>query len=103
MTRWDELLGLDEYLAHLVKSLALAAIHGHRTVSVLSLVFGIAEVQRDAPLRIDGEVIFPDGSAVNWRELWTAQRADRITRGGKDDGGRSAPRHRLTAGIGQHA
>jgi hypothetical protein len=30
---------------------------------VLSLVFGIAEVQRDAPLRIDGEVVFPDGSA----------------------------------------
>ncbi|HTB38321.1 MAG TPA: malonate decarboxylase holo-[acyl-carrier-protein] synthase [Reyranella sp.] len=39
---------------------------------VLSLVFGIAQVQRDAPIRIDGEVIFPDGSAVNWRELWNA-------------------------------
>ncbi len=47
---------------------------------VLSLVFGIAEVQRDAPLRIDGEVVFPDGSAVNWRELWNAHRAaDRTT------------------------
>jgi phosphoribosyl-dephospho-CoA transferase len=42
---------------------------------VLALVFGIAQVQRDAPLRIDGEVIFPDGSAVNWRELWNAHRA----------------------------
>jgi phosphoribosyl-dephospho-CoA transferase len=42
---------------------------------VLSLVFSIAEIQRDAPLRIDGEVIFPDGSAVNWRELWNALRA----------------------------
>jgi phosphoribosyl-dephospho-CoA transferase len=42
---------------------------------VLSLVFGIAEVQREAPLRIDGEVVFSDGSAVNWRELWTAYRA----------------------------
>jgi phosphoribosyl-dephospho-CoA transferase len=42
---------------------------------VLSLVFGIAEVQRDAPLRIDGEVVFSDGSAVNWRELWMAYRA----------------------------
>ena len=39
---------------------------------VLALVFGIAQVQRDAPIRIDGEVIFPDGSAVNWRELWNA-------------------------------
>jgi phosphoribosyl-dephospho-CoA transferase len=47
---------------------------------VLSLVSSIAEVQRDAPLRIDGEVIFPDGSAVNWRELWRAHRAaDRAT------------------------
>jgi phosphoribosyl-dephospho-CoA transferase len=47
---------------------------------VLSLVFSIAEVQRDTPLRIDGEVIFPDGSAVNWRELWNARRAaDRAT------------------------
>ena len=42
---------------------------------VLSLVFGIAEIQRDAPLRIDGEVVFTDGSAVNWRELWMADRA----------------------------
>jgi phosphoribosyl-dephospho-CoA transferase len=39
-------------------------------VDVLSLVSRIAAVQRNAPLRIDGEVIFPDGSAVNWRELW---------------------------------
>src|SRR5437016_5886355 len=30
-----ELLGLNEYLAHLFKSLTLAAMHGHRTVSVL--------------------------------------------------------------------
>jgi malonate decarboxylase holo-[acyl-carrier-protein] synthase len=41
---------------------------------VLSLVFGIAQIQRDVPFRIDGEVIFPDGSAVNWRELWNAHR-----------------------------
>jgi phosphoribosyl-dephospho-CoA transferase len=47
---------------------------------VLSLVFGIAEVQRAAPLRIDGEVVFSDGSAVNWRELWMAHRtADRVS------------------------
>jgi phosphoribosyl-dephospho-CoA transferase len=42
---------------------------------VLSLVFGIARVQHDTPLRIDGEVVFPDGSAVNWRELWNVHRA----------------------------
>ena len=42
---------------------------------VHSLICGIAQVQRDAPLRIDGEIIFPDGSAVNWRELWGAHQA----------------------------
>lgn len=47
---------------------------------LFALVISIAEVQRDAPLRIDGEVIFPDGSAVNWRELWNAHwAADRAT------------------------
>jgi phosphoribosyl-dephospho-CoA transferase len=51
---------------------------------VLSLVYSVAEIQRDAPLRIDGEVVFPDGSAVNWRELWnehrTGGRADVLTK-----------------------
>jgi phosphoribosyl-dephospho-CoA transferase len=47
---------------------------------VNSLVRSIAEIQHDAPLRIDGEIIFPDGSAVNWRELWNAHQApDRAT------------------------
>jgi malonate decarboxylase gamma subunit len=35
MARRDELLALNEYLAHLIKSLAFAAAHGHRTVSIL--------------------------------------------------------------------
>jgi malonate decarboxylase gamma subunit len=35
MARRDELLGLNEYLAHLVKSLAFAAMQGNRTLSVL--------------------------------------------------------------------
>jgi len=35
MTRRDELLGLNEYFAHLYKALALAALRGHRTVSLL--------------------------------------------------------------------
>jgi phosphoribosyl-dephospho-CoA transferase len=47
---------------------------------VNSLLCSIAEIQHDAPLRIDGEIIFPDGSAVNWRELWNAHQApDRAT------------------------
>ncbi|MBW6401323.1 biotin-independent malonate decarboxylase subunit gamma [Roseomonas sp. HJA6] len=35
MARREELLGLNEFLAHLAKSLALAAMQGHRSVSVL--------------------------------------------------------------------
>lgn len=35
MTRRDELLGLNEYFAHLNKLLALAALRGHRTIAVL--------------------------------------------------------------------
>ena len=29
-----------------------------------------------APVRIDGEVVFPDGEAVNWRELHMALNQD---------------------------
>jgi malonate decarboxylase gamma subunit len=35
MARRDELLGLNEYLAHLIKVLALAALGGNRTIGVL--------------------------------------------------------------------
>ena len=35
MTRRDEMLGLNEYLAHLAKSIILAGMAGHRTISVL--------------------------------------------------------------------
>lgn len=42
---------------------------------VLSLLSSIASIQRDAPMRIDGEIIFADGSAVSWRELWMAHHA----------------------------
>jgi hypothetical protein len=62
---------------------------------VLSLVFSIAEVQRDAPLRIDGEVVFPDGSAVNWRAHRAADRGSVLI---KTMEGRSATRERVSAG-----
>ncbi len=42
---------------------------------VISLVSSIAELQRRAPMPIDGEIVLPDGAAVNWRELWMARRA----------------------------
>jgi phosphoribosyl-dephospho-CoA transferase len=71
---------------------------------VLSLVSSIAEIQRDAPLRIDGEVIFPEGSAVNWRELWNAhQTADRATVLAKSMEGVRLLDIASLPGVGQHA
>ncbi len=35
MTRRDEMLGLNEYLAHLAKTLILAGIRGHRVIALL--------------------------------------------------------------------
>ncbi len=71
---------------------------------VLSLVLSIAEVQRAAPLRIDGEVIFSDGSAVNWRELWMAYRAaDRASVLAKTMEGVRLLDIASLPGVGQHA
>jgi phosphoribosyl-dephospho-CoA transferase len=69
---WQHQTGLTYLSAHSDLDVLWAVPAGF---DVLSLVFGIAEVQRDAPLRIDGEVVFSDGSAVNWRELLVAHRA----------------------------
>jgi len=41
-----------------------------------ALVAGIAAAERGAPMRVDGEVVFPDGEAVNWRELHLALNQD---------------------------
>ena len=71
---------------------------------VLSLVFSIAQVQRDAPLRIDGEVVFADGCAVNWRELWNAHRtADRPMVLAKTTEGVRLLDIASLPGVGQHA
>ncbi|MGI4747759.1 MAG: malonate decarboxylase holo-[acyl-carrier-protein] synthase [Janthinobacterium lividum] len=37
--------------------------------SVRTLVAGLLRLDVDSPVRIDGEVELPDGSAFNWREL----------------------------------
>ncbi len=34
-----------------------------------TLLAGIAAIERQAPMRIDGEVMVADGGAVHWREL----------------------------------
>ncbi len=43
---------------------------------ISALVTGIAAVDGGAPMRIDGEIVFPDGEAVNWRELHMALEQD---------------------------
>ena len=71
---------------------------------VLSLVSSIADVQHNAPLRIDGEVVFPDGSAVNWRELWIAyQSSDQHMVLAKTMEGVQLLDIAALPGIGQHA
>jgi phosphoribosyl-dephospho-CoA transferase len=41
-----------------------------------SLLLGIAKIEQASPVCIDGEIVFPDGRAVNWRELLDALRGD---------------------------
>jgi phosphoribosyl-dephospho-CoA transferase len=74
---WEHLTGLAYLTPHSDLDLLWSV---PADFDVLSLVSSIAAVQRDTSLRIDGEFIFPDGSAVNWRELWNAlQAAERAT------------------------
>jgi phosphoribosyl-dephospho-CoA transferase len=42
--------------------------------AMLPLLLGIAKIEQASPVRIDGEIEFPDGGAVNWRELLGALR-----------------------------
>jgi phosphoribosyl-dephospho-CoA transferase len=44
----------------------------HEGYEISYLLTGIAEAERNAPMRIDGEIVFPNGAAVNWRELHRA-------------------------------
>ena len=39
---------------------------------IASLLNGIARIERAAPMRIDGEIVFEQGAAANWRELHNA-------------------------------
>jgi len=44
--------------------------------NINDLLRGIAQIERVAPMRIDGEVVFSQGIAANWRELHKALDAD---------------------------
>ena len=43
-----------------------------------SLLNTIAALDADAPMRIDGEILLPDGRGVNWRELHQATPDDTV-------------------------
>jgi phosphoribosyl-dephospho-CoA transferase len=44
----------------------------HRGCVLALLLDGIGGIERSAPMRIDGEIVFADGAAANWRELQRA-------------------------------
>jgi hypothetical protein len=41
----------------------------HRGCALALLLDGIDGIEHSAPMRIDGEIVFADGVAANWREL----------------------------------
>jgi len=43
-----------------------------RDSDISAMLAGIADTEKRAPMRIDGEILFPNGSAVNWREFHMA-------------------------------
>ncbi|ACA21098.1 conserved hypothetical protein [Methylobacterium sp. 4-46] len=42
------------------------------------LLGGIAAIEAQAPMRLDGEILLPDGGGVNWRELHAAAPGDAV-------------------------
>jgi phosphoribosyl-dephospho-CoA transferase len=47
-----------------------------RYCAMRPLLLGIARIEQASPVCIDGEMVFADGRAVNWRELYNALRED---------------------------
>jgi phosphoribosyl-dephospho-CoA transferase len=66
---WEQLTGLD-YVTP-ASDVDLLFI-GARRLAVAPLVRGLAEIEADAPMRLDGEIVRVDGAAANWRELRVA-------------------------------
>ncbi|ACL58085.1 malonate decarboxylase holo-[acyl-carrier-protein] synthase [Methylobacterium nodulans] len=42
------------------------------------LLAGLAAIEARAPMRLDGEILLPDGGGVNWRELHAAAPEDTV-------------------------
>jgi phosphoribosyl-dephospho-CoA transferase len=71
---WQDRTGL-QYLSRQSDLDVLWYVNG--SCDVASLLAGVAAIERQAPMRIDGEVVFADGSAANWRELHYALKGER--------------------------
>jgi phosphoribosyl-dephospho-CoA transferase len=67
---WQAITGLD-YLTD--RSDLDFALHVRRDTRLCLLTGGVARIEADAPMRLDGELI-RGGSAVNWRELHAGAR-----------------------------
>lgn len=63
---WQHLTGLSYVTDASDLDLAWSAPRGPRMATLLD---AIARTDTVAPMRVDGEIIFADGAAANWREL----------------------------------
>ncbi|WP_375462690.1 malonate decarboxylase holo-[acyl-carrier-protein] synthase [uncultured Methylobacterium sp.] len=60
---WQRLTGLDYLTAGSDLDLLWPAAADRRFLD------GLAGIEAGAPMRLDGEVVLPDGTGINWREL----------------------------------
>jgi len=63
---WQHLTGMN-YLRETSDLDLIWPVRDHAHAQ--SLARAITQCEADAPMRIDGEFVLPDGTAVNWREL----------------------------------
>lgn len=64
---WQQLTGLS-YLSATSDLDLLWPIRGPKCVT--RLVSRLAAIEANSPMRLDGELLLPDGGGVNWRELY---------------------------------
>ncbi len=71
---WQSLTGLPYLSEHSDLDL-LWPIDGSVPPALLD---GLAEIEAQAPMRLDGEILLADGGGVNWRELSAAAPGDAV-------------------------
>ncbi|BAU88665.1 phosphoribosyl-dephospho-CoA transferase [Methylorubrum populi] len=71
---WQSLTGLP----YLSERSDLDLLWPVRAAIPPGLLDGLANIDARAPMRLDGEILFPDGSGVNWRELHAAAPDDTV-------------------------